>query len=372
MPKKHRNNQPKPSPIPKDTAHAIIAIFSLVLSVFLLLGAFDAAGRVGNLTFEILTYFSGVGYYLFPIIFFLLSISLIHERESGLALPQILGSLLLLISSLGFVGLISERGGIIGSLISNPLVSLFDIYISMVILLSLGIISFIIIFDIPLKFDLTKLFKKIFSSELKSEKMGTDDAVTKALDKIEAEHIENPKKQEIRLSRDDEESFAPLIRPRRGRAWVPPPLSLLERDSGKPGVGDIKANANLIKRTFLNFGIMVEMDEISIGPSVTRYALKPAEGVKLSRILGLQNNLELALAAHPVRIEAPIPGKSLVGIEVPNSVKSIIGLGSLIAETSFAESEKPLFVALGRDITGASVFDNIANMQHLLIAGATG
>jgi S-DNA-T family DNA segregation ATPase FtsK/SpoIIIE len=114
------------------------------------------------------------------------------------------------------------------------------------------------------------------------------------------------------------------------------------------------------------------MDEISIGPSVTRYALKPAEGVKLSKILGLQNNLELALAAHPVRIEAPIPGKSLVGIEIPNVTKTTVGLASLLSQNDYTSSEKPLMTALGKSITGASMFANMAKMPHLLIAGATG
>ena len=114
------------------------------------------------------------------------------------------------------------------------------------------------------------------------------------------------------------------------------------------------------------------MDEISIGPSVTRYALKPAEGVKLSRILGLQNNLELALAAHPVRIEAPIPGKSLVGIEIPNSTKTLVGLGSLLSQNEYADSEKSLLIALGKSISGSSIFANLGKMPHLLIAGATG
>ena len=154
--------------------------------------------------------------------------------------------------------------------------------------------------------------------------------------------------------------------------YTPPPLSLLERDKGRPGVGDIKGNANIIKRTLANFGIVVELDEISIGPSVTRYAIKPAEGVRLQKIVGLQTNLELALAAHPVRIEAPIPGKSLVGIEVPNSAKVTVGLGTLLEAPEFAESAKPLLVGLGRDITGGSHFGNIAKMPHILIAGATG
>src|SRR3989304_3498833 len=154
--------------------------------------------------------------------------------------------------------------------------------------------------------------------------------------------------------------------------YLPPTLSLLEEDRGKPNVGDIKSNSNIIKRTLANFGIEVEMDEITIGPTVTRYALKPAEGVKLSRIIALQNDLALALAAHPLRIEAPIPGKSLVGIEIPNRIKSTVGLATLLGDEKFANPNKPLTVALGKSINGKSFFGNLAKMPHLLIAGATG
>ena len=156
------------------------------------------------------------------------------------------------------------------------------------------------------------------------------------------------------------------------KTFSPPPLSLLEKDKGKPEVGDIKANANIIKRTLMNFGISVEMDEISIGPSVTRYALKPAEGVKLSKIVGLNNDLALALAAHPIRIEAPIPGKSLVGIEIPNTTKTTVGLASLLASDDYQSSPKPLLVSMGKGITGKSYFTDLAKAPHMLVAGATG
>ena len=167
----------------------------------------------------------------------------------------------------------------------------------------------------------------------------------------------------------------PIKKRRSGPAstYVPPPLSLLEEDQGKPNTGDIKANANIIKRTLQNFGIEVEMDEITVGPTVTRYALKPAEGVKLSRIVGLQSDLALALAAHPIRIEAPIPGKSLVGIEIPNKTKSIVGLGkTLLADDKFQNSPETLTIALGRGISGKAVFGNLAKMPHALVAGTTG
>ena len=176
----------------------------------------------------------------------------------------------------------------------------------------------------------------------------------------------------VKTNEDEESGIKYNPRAVGSTKYVPPPLSLLEDDKGRVVSGDIKANANIIKRTLQNFGIDVEMDEVSIGPSVTRYALKPAEGVKISRILGLQNDLSLALAAHPLRIEAPIPGKSLVGIEIPNSIKSTVGLSMLIGSEEFQKSDKPLLVTLGKGISGKSHFVNIAKMPHVLVAGATG
>jgi S-DNA-T family DNA segregation ATPase FtsK/SpoIIIE len=185
----------------------------------------------------------------------------------------------------------------------------------------------------------------------------------------EEEEIKPVAKKEKKI--EEEEVFIPTKPRKSNSSYTPPPLELLERDKGKPNVGDIKANANIIKRTLQNFGILVEMDEITIGPSVTRYALKPAEGVKLSRIVGLQSDLALALAAHPIRIEAPIPGKSLVGIEIPNRVKSTVGLATLLSDPAF-HSPNPLMVALGRGISGKAHFGNLAKMPHALIAGTTG
>ncbi len=151
-----------------------------------------------------------------------------------------------------------------------------------------------------------------------------------------------------------------------------PPLSLLSKSAGKPSVGDIRARGNVIKQTLANFGIDVEMDEVSVGPTVTRYAMKPAQGVKLARIVALKQDLALSLAAHPLRIEAPIPGKSLVGIEIPNINKSSVGLGSLLDSDEFQSSSERLLVALGKGVTGKSYYYNIAKMPHLLIAGTTG
>ena len=381
-----KDNKKKDAPestLSKETRHAILGILSVVLTLLLLLAAFGKGGPVGDMLYRGLSFLFGIGYYLIPIVFLLLAISLFRAHEKNFALPQTLGSVLFFFSSLGLVSIaFTTQGGVVGDIISKPLLSLFAPALSVIILLALIIISLLVIFDTSIKIDFLNLIRKIFKrKEPQEDEEGflpvENAAMQNAVEKVAAETAIPAEQKEPLVKKffgksDENEGFVPMIARRTGKAWTPPPLSLLEKDRGKPGVGDIKANANLIKRTLQNFGIVVEMDEISIGPSVTRYALKPAEGVKLSKILGLQNNLELALAAHPVRIEAPIPGKSLVGIEVPNLAKSTIGLGSLLAEREYSDSDKALLVALGKDVAGVAHFANISKMPHALVAGATG
>jgi S-DNA-T family DNA segregation ATPase FtsK/SpoIIIE len=149
------------------------------------------------------------------------------------------------------------------------------------------------------------------------------------------------------------------------------PLSLLDNKAGKPVSGNTRNNSLVIQRTMENFGIPVEMGEASVGPTITRYTFKPAEGIKLSRVTALSNDLALALAAHPIRIEAPIPGRSLVGIEVPNKAKAVVSLREILSGKEHRKSKGYLKVALGRDVTGKTWSYDITKMPHLLIAGAT-
>ena len=166
--------------------------------------------------------------------------------------------------------------------------------------------------------------------------------------------------------------FARPTAKKKRQAKIDLPIELLTAGDQQPASGDIKANIRKIETTLKNFGIEVTMGEVNVGPTVTQYTLKPTEGVKLNQITALQNDLALALAAHPLRIEAPIPGKSLVGIEIPNKVKSTVGLATLLADEKFANSAKPLTIALGKSINGKSFFGNLAKMPHVLIDGATG
>lgn len=362
----------------EETVQGIIAVLFFVLATFFTLSGFARGGKVGVWSYDFLKNLFGYGYWLLPLLFLILCISFFNSLKKKLALTHSIGGLLFFCSTLALLNIFTStagaggKGGVVGNLISSPLLSLFDLYASVIILIAFGIISFLVMFDIPLKLHFASLFKK---KELPLP--GTEDtepilapATAQALAQATEEQKPASKKifEDVKKDFDLAGSFLSLS----GKEFVPPPLTLLEKDRGKPGVGDIKANSNIIKRTLANFGINVEMDEVSVGPSITRYALKPAEGVKLSRILGLQNDLSLALAAHPLRIEAPIPGKSLVGIEIPNTTKTTVGMGSLLSTSEFQNSEDPLMICLGKGISGMSYFANLAKAPHMLIAGATG
>ncbi len=368
-----------------ETKHGILAVVFFVLALFFLMSAFGIAGPAGNFFFDKLSYLLGVGYILLPSLLVLLGSSFIKSETPSFGWTRTISSTLFLLSSLGMIDIASgnHSGGILGEILAVPFVSLFDVYASIIFLGAILIISILVMFDA--KLELLSIWHKIMimlgrrKAEVEEEEDLDDIPDEEEEEETKTEKIKKAlgitkKEVEPIIAAKEEEEEMPIKKRKTGliSTYVPPPLSLLEEDKGKPNTGDVKANANIIKRTLANFGIEVEMDEITVGPTVTRYALKPAEGMKLSRIVGLQNDLALALAAHPIRIEAPIPGKSLVGIEIPNKVKSTVGLATLLGDEKFQNGAKPLLTALGRGISGKAVFGNLAKMPHVLVAGTTG
>ena len=366
------------------------AIALLACGIILLLSFFGAAGPVGSAAFNASYTVVGIGSFVLPLALIGLGLFASFGRPSIEPLMAS-GSLLIAASVLALAGLFpgAEFGGIAGTWAGGLLTSFFGFWGALVLLIATVAIGVAIVSDIEslvilLGENVSSLWVRLQEHraarniEEESEEE-FDDVVG-----VPEEDVDEAPAGDIGKYEPAEAEHEPIITmfdrtTARGDAitnfdaeYDPPPLSILGADKGKPGVGDIKANANIIKRTFQNFGINLEMDEVSVGPTVTRYAVKPAEGVRLSNIVSLASNLELALAAHPVRIEAPIPGKSLVGIEVPNSVKAMVGLGGLLSSPAWTESQKPLLAALGRDITGTPHYANIAKMPHGLVAGATG
>jgi len=382
--KQKRRKGKKEPQLDKETRYSIWGIAFIVLGILILLSVFKMAGVVGDLLYSGLNSIFGFGYYLLPILLILAGYSFLKKERPQVARTHIIFGMIALLSTLGIMDLAANGkgesinmtwGGYLGSITSWPFIKLFGIYAGILLLGGLLIISMIVLFNQSP--NLTEIFNKIWNFLKKDIKLpSTTKEIVEEMPQEEIETKEEDKKTE-EIPEDFEQEEIPILKAV-GRVkkfsanYIPPPLSLLEKDRGKPNTGDMKGNMNIIQRTLLTFGVSVEMDEVTIGPTVTRYALKPAQGVKLSRIVGLQNELALALSAKTIRIEAPIPGKSLVGIEIPNKVKSTVGLATLLSDEKFQNSVKPLTIALGRGLSGKAIFGNLAKMPHLLVAGTTG
>lgn len=364
----------------QETKHTILSVIFFILGLFFTASMVGLADVAGDKVFFLLSKVLGVGYFLLPLVLFFLGISFFKLKKPNVGLSHSLSSIFFLLSSLGIIFILfeQEKSGWFGYVLGWPAHKFFGPYFGVVLLLGIVFITLLVLFDRRPSFSglwrrLTGLFRK------------SEEVVDEEPEEISEEEVNHPP---IHTSQEyEEEEFVAtrtpvvskkveedevFVRPFISSAeYKIPPVSLLEKDKGKVNVGDTRANSMLIKRTLQNFSIPVEMDEITIGPTVTRYALKPAQGVRLSRITALQNEIALTLAAPSVRIEAPIPGKSLVGIEIPNQSKSTLGLGTLVDNQGF-KNNTPLLVALGKDIAGKPHFASLTKMPHLLIAGTTG
>jgi len=380
--------------VSREALRGVTAIFLVAMAIFLILARLEIGGVAGAMFYKYLSWLLGIGYFLLPLSLILLAILIFQSFERKFGIIQMASMLVFLLSGLGMINIgFPGDGGVLGAAVSKPIVAAVDTTATVIFLIAFTIASLIVAFDIHLGAVFLGL-KERFNKE-NEEGFQETDAADILVTGLPAEDPEAPaqdekagngESQKEEKSENEKASGISKLWQRNdaaisdgfaiitatGNAYIPPPISILGRNKGKPEVGDVKANMNIIKRTLQNFGIQVEMDEVSIGPTVTRYAMKPAEGVRLSKIVALQSNLELALAASPIRMEAPIPGKSLVGIEVPNISRTTLGLAPLLSDTAFTKSDKPLLVALGRSITGTPHYADLARMPHILVAGATG
>ncbi len=374
-----------------------LATLFIILGILILLGIFGSGGVIGGFLYRkfALGLFGYIGIVI-PFICIYSAITLLFPKRF---LPNVLDTtigIIIIILITGILHVISPHlalGGAIGQTIGSIVINLFSgvggfLILSLIIFVASLFLfrnSFNIVEWISEMFtqsiDTDNKYDEFFDENEFMEEVVEDEntVVTKTIESPTQENafeasLQNAEKvsHKVKDIPSDEVSDISINPVYLSEDYTLPPLSILSRSAGKPSVGDIRARGNVIKQTLANFGIDVEMDEVSVGPTVTRYAMKPAQGVKLARITALKQDLSLSLAAHPLRIEAPIPGKSLVGIEIPNITKSSIGLGSLLEDKEFQSSPHRLLVALGKGVTGKSYFANIAKMPHLLIAGTTG
>lgn len=386
-----KDKEPLFDDLSPQAKQAIAAVIVGVLGIFFLLSLLDYAGRVGSMTNLALTKLLGQGAWLAPLAAGSYVIAILKPKENErVSTSKIVGISVVFISALGALELYHESwGGWAGLATAYPLDFLVGRAVTGVLLFGFFLIGTFLTFNTGL--GLPSFLKKkeeseedLLAEEATEKTAGGDQDLAGAMfseipdGETTDEEEEKPKRGIKAITAKISESVkaakvdGDIVVKNFSGPYNPPPLNLLNKDKGKASAGDVKANSVIIKRTLKQFGINIEIDAVESGPTITRYSIKPAQGTRLSRIVTLQPELQLELKAKSLRIEAPIPGKSLVGIEVPNITRSIVGLASMLTKPEYTDSPYPLLVALGKDVAGGVHFADIAKMPHALIAGTTG
>ncbi len=420
--KKKKNNIPVLS---KETYRTLFFVFSILIVILSVL----QMGIIGKFFDSFFKYLFGSFSYIFYLI--IITIPIYYIMEKKLKSPILITSILVLVDFLFQLVLIGNKetnyisfsdiynnkvslygGGIISYYPVKFLIYLLSFYGSLLIVIS-AIITLIVLylninhrnFVLRMKYYISNAFDKNEYEEENNEYFDDNE-----FEMVQTENSSNENSNEQRyndikdkelvvdirdFSEDESKIDIPPERPSRKRVikeekevitptqdkievneesydnYVLPPISLLNNPSKKQTVtkGDIVEKSKILQSTFNNFGIEVKIVKAIVGPSITQFQILPTPGTKVSKIVNLSNDIALNLAAKDVRIEAPIPGKSLIGIEIPNTVNELVTMKEVFVND---KDNSPLSVALGKDVSGESMFTRIDKTPHLLIAGSTG
>ncbi len=372
------------------------AVVLILAAILLLLGGFGTGGPLPVHMFKGVYWALGWAAYLTPIVLVYWGVYKFKAEDGRTPLPNLIGILAVLLFSSGwtYTAFASKNaagswggghGGAVGRLFGNIVLNALDRTPAALIFFVFALLSIFFAFGISPKVlmklaDLFKRPERDEDSELAALKAkATETPGFKLNEGVPVEHhtpgeapapkLSSLKNSAQKLTSDESHS---ALTTTGDPDWQFPSVTLLSQKQDKADAGDVNANAQAIHDTFSNFNIDVEMEGANIGPRVTQYTLKPPTGVKLTKITALENNLALDLAAHSIRMEAPIPGKRAVGIEVPNVKSATVRLSSILTSPQWQELQTPLGFAIGKDISGTPIVADLARMPHLLVAGQTG
>jgi S-DNA-T family DNA segregation ATPase FtsK/SpoIIIE len=379
------------------------AVILLLAALFMLIGGFGTGGSLPIGLFHGAYWAFGWAAYLVPFALAYWGIYKFAAEDRRIPLAKLISAICVLLFSgswfyvsftmkdqLGNVS--GGHGGSVGKLLGGAVLNALDKLPASLLFIVATLFSVFFVFGISPKVlvKIGNLFKRRErdddASELASLKVkASEQAAFKLNEGVPVEHhgqaaeVAKPEREPVRLSSlrntaqklTASENHEALVTPS-DPDWQFPPLNLLNQKQDKADAGDVNANAEAIRNTFSNFKINVEMEGANIGPRVTQYTLKPPADVKLTKITALENNLALDLAAHSIRMEAPIPGKRAVGIEVPNVRPATVRVSSLLSSREWSDLSGPLGFVIGKDIAGNAVVADLAKMPHLLVAGQTG
>lgn len=421
--------------VKSSVAREISAVVYFAFAAVTFLSIQGAFGIVGDIWVDLLSPILGWGIYIIPPIFLAISLMLFFARNINFGLSKVVGIILLLVSTLSIIHLpvslnelhsvarAGQFGGYVGFVTNFCMREVLNIgnVGSSVVFVTTALISILLTFEISLV-EIAKFFKPeikvvkgseaskeskknttdIDSDELKSNdiQLASDDMLKAIYGNADSsvrinrgnnynynnnnnnnnnnsngdvdagdEKVSDGEFETSEAKNENEKSVQPDY-----SNWEFPSLDLLSGSIAEIESDDdfLKKNAEKIRKKLDQFGIKVAMRDVHVGPTVIQYTLKPSEGVKLSKITSLKSDIALALAAHAIRIEAPIPGKSLVGIEVPNQHRALVHLREMIECPEFEKGSSLLKLPLGRDVSGKPIIADLREMPHMLIAGATG
>ncbi len=366
-----------------------------VVALFLLLGGFGTGGPLPVNLFKGVYAVFGWAAYLSPVAMAYWGVYKITSEDRRVPLSKLLGMFSVLLFSAGWLHVsfasrndagawVGGFGGAAGRVIGGMILSALDKWPAGILFFVLTILAVFFAFAISPKVILD--FFAMFKAEGTEEGAATDLAALKARaehtgfkmnEGVPVEH--HTAREDARLS--SMKNTAKKLTPAEDHValtiasdpdWQLPPITLLNQKQDKANAGNVEGNADIIQDTFANFNIDVEMEGANIGPRVTQFTLKPPTGVKLTKITALENNLMLDLGAQSIRMEAPIPGKRAVGIEVPNITPAVVRVSSLLTSEPWNKLKSPLGFTIGKDISGQPIVADLAKMPHLLVAGQTG
>jgi S-DNA-T family DNA segregation ATPase FtsK/SpoIIIE len=364
------------------------AVTMIILAIFLLLGGFGTGGSLPVGMFDIVYKVLGVGAYLVPIALVYWAVYKLKAEEYRLPLSRILSMSSYIIATSAWLHVafadkdaatVSEhsggKGGGLGEIIGGAVLAALDKIPASILFFALMVVTACWTFNIPMSVFL-KPFKRREKGdqdlETLKEKAETNQGFT-LNEGVPVEHSaqRSTLKNTVAAKLAPEENHEALTEPSDPN-WQYPTTNLLIKKQDKADAGDVNTNADIIRDTFENFNIEVEMEGANVGPRVTQFTLRPPSGTKLNKIAALDRELSLNLAAQSIRIEAPIPGKRAVGIEVPNVKSATVRIASILDDKAWKASTEQLSFVIGKDIAGLPVISVLNKMPHLLIAGQTG
>lgn len=372
-----RRKKPFKLKLKKATFYTLSSVLLIAVGGVIIL-SFSRQGPLLSILFSLLAQIFGWGILALPFLFIIAGLMLSRLRWQITRPNVFVGATILLVAAVGLT-----RTGLVGAEIWQSLTVLITGLGAFLVLSGIGFIGFVITFNTSLEEILLFLGKMATSLQRGGRvlKQGVSRPMalrTKMPMTVRGgEEMKEEKRKKESTEKPALELSPQLVTsvPAEEQIWEYPPLSILaDSISGKADRGDVKANAAVIEKTLESFGIAARVAEVNLGPAVTQYAIEIALGTKLSKITSLGSDLALALAAPTgqIRIEAPIPGRSLVGIEIPNRSLEFVTLKKILTGETMKKTKSKLNVSLGLNVSGQPVVADLGRMPHVLIAGTTG